>query len=92
MTLQNEPIEQSTKPILPTIDSDPLEITCTANTSSVASPVKLDFVIKSNENYIDSGSKIRFVLPEKVYSRQYYFVTKDCEYEVAGTKSEGCQY
>ena len=38
------------------------------------------------------GSKVKFTLPDKIYSRQGYFMTKDCEYEISGTRYSGCQY
>lgn len=82
-------IEVSTKQILPPIDFDNLEMACLSNNSFVGSPVQLEFTIKSPENVIDVGSRIRFILPDKIYSK--LFVSKDCEYEIGGTKYSGCQ-
>jgi len=54
--------------------------------------VKLTLTITSVENIIDSGSRIRLTLPDKIYSRVSLNTAKDCDYEISGIKFTGCLY
>lgn len=41
---------------------------------------------------VDFGSKVKFVLPDKIYSKYLGITYQDCEFEAFGNKYTGCQY
>jgi hypothetical protein len=82
----------SARSIIPGILLDPVEVSCQANSTSVADNVRLDFVIKNSVIDLAVGSTLKFVMPSKIYTKILSINSLDCNYTINGISYSNCQY
>ena len=77
---------------MPSILLDPLEVSSQANSTTVADNVRIDFLIKNLLLDIAIGSTLKFVMPNKIYTKILSINSLDCNYTINGISYSNCQY